>query len=97
VYGAAVSGASISGTQVLTETSLADHVQAYPNPVIDKLYTTGLPLGSPYKLRNSAGVVVSDGKISEEPIAVGHFSAGLYILETRQNNKLVRIKVIKKN
>ncbi|PKL15644.1 MAG: hypothetical protein CVV49_20360 [Spirochaetae bacterium HGW-Spirochaetae-5] len=84
--------------EMLTETGL---VKVYPNPVGDILHVV-LPatelLSAEYRLYNTKGVLLEIGRLeaSNNKLAVGHLSPGLYLLLVHKNEKTEQWKILKK-
>jgi hypothetical protein len=71
----------------------------YPNPTTDKIF---IKLDNPttkideYRIVNTAGQLVLEGKDAQGGINVQHLPAGLYILQMSVDGKIITHKVIKK-
>jgi hypothetical protein len=80
------------------ESSLADNISIYPNPVFDdKLTVRSSVLGMNYQLVDLLGNVVGNGKITENvtTISLSGKSNGIYILQLVKGNEVVSYRIIK--
>jgi hypothetical protein len=70
---------------------------AYPNPVTDRLYLSGMSKGTKaeYKLLDMSGRVLKQGSYSAAGIETGFLSPGLYMLQTSKNGKTYSLKFTK--
>lgn len=67
----------------------------YPNPVKDILMIKGDVVDATYTLYDVAGRVVKSGVVSNNTIDMGNFISGLYNLEIRTDENIIRQSVIR--
>lgn len=70
---------------------------AYPNPVTDKLYLSGMSkeTKAEYKLLDMSGRVLQRGSYSIAGIETSFLSPGLYMLQTSKNGQTYSLKFTK--
>ncbi len=70
-------------------------VQVFPNPASDYFQISRADFGSEYKLINQQGQEVSSGILTgEERIYTTTFTSGVYFLEIRNNQGVIREKIL---
>ncbi|WP_418649319.1 GEVED domain-containing protein [Tenacibaculum aestuariivivum] len=87
---------NVLGENIRTQEQL--DLIVYPNPSIDfiKVDFASEDKNITYKIINTIGKVVQKGYISLSEISVASLSAGMYIIEVNDGQKILKTKIIKK-
>ena len=79
------------------ETVFADGNMVYPNPASDVLNFTKDYPGATYKIFNSVGSLVTEGKLDGQKVDVSRLKVGNYFISvTNKEEEVVNTKFIKK-
>lgn len=71
------------------------NISIYPNPASDVLNIPGAD-GTEFEIYNTAGQLVSKGKISDQKLQVHDLVKGVYFIQIKNNNNISKLKFIKK-
>lgn len=90
------SSASINGERLGNENSL--DLMAYPNPAVDfiQVKLASRADNMTYKIVNTIGRVMKEGRLNSSNIDVSKLNTGMYILQVNDGQKLLTTKVFKK-
>ena len=71
------------------------NISIYPNPASDVLNIPGAD-GTEFEIYNTAGQLVSKGKISDQKLQVHDLVKGVYFIQIKNNNNISKLKFTKK-
>lgn len=84
-------------TAGLVETVETSSFALYPNPVLDELNVSFLNnTGYTFRITNTLGQQISNGKLSGSPIDVSSLNTGVYIIELNNGSNRIVKKFVKK-
>jgi hypothetical protein len=70
--------------------------EIYPNPASDVLNISGISEATDYEIYNEPGQKTGEGKIYDHKIDVHHLTKGVYFIQLKDNEKVMRLRFIKK-
>ncbi len=89
-------GARMSTAAMSEENVNGDVLVGYPNPVIDKLYVSNVEDGAPVGIVDLSGKLVLRTAMQERSVDMRTVQSGVYLVQIRSGNKLLRMRVMKK-
>lgn len=89
---------SINPILSLKENKVIDEIELFPNPVLEKISMKTVPYFEieEYVIYNQNGLEILTGKVNDNTIGLHNLKNGLYIIELKSENKIIRKKIIKK-
>lgn len=71
-------------------------ISIYPNPTSDVLNISGISSEKDFKIYNSVGQMVNEGKTNNRTVNVQHLTKGVYFIQLYEKEDQIRLKFIKK-
>lgn len=72
------------------------NINIYPNPTSDILYISGISSEEYFEVYNSVGQKVDEGKTKNKTVNVNQLVKGIYFIQLKEKENLIRLKFIKK-
>ncbi|KQT21461.1 hypothetical protein ASG31_16430 [Chryseobacterium sp. Leaf404] len=80
----------------ISEATLSNGISVYPNPVSDFIYFKNLKNTGNYKIFDSSGRIVLQGKLNVDKTDVRNLTKGNYLFQIKTKEALINLKFIKK-
>lgn len=71
-------------------------ISVYPNPTSDNINVSGISSDVEFKIYNPVGQMVSQGKTKNQSVDVMHLAKGIYFIQLKEKENLLKLKFIKK-